>query len=64
MKKIGYTLACKDLGVDCSYVAKGENRGGLMSKAVAHGKKVHGYTDVQLKDPELQKKVKAAVKGV
>jgi predicted small metal-binding protein len=62
VKKMGYTLACKDLGMDCSYVAKAENEEELMSKAVEHGKKVHGYTDEQLKDPELLKKVKAAVK--
>ena len=60
---MGYTLACKDLGVDCSYVAEGKNMKDLMNKAVKHGKKVHGYTDEQLKDPELLKKVKAAVKG-
>jgi len=27
-----------------------------------HAKKVHGYTDEQLKDPEMIKKIKAAIK--
>ncbi len=61
---MGCTLACKDLGVDCSYVAEGKNMKGLMSQAVKHGKEVHGYTDAQLKDPNLLKKVKATVKCV
>ena len=28
----------------------------------AHAKEVHGYTDEQLKDPEMVKKVKAVIK--
>jgi len=33
----------------------------LMADGAKHGKEVHGYTDEQLNDPEMQEKIKAAV---
>ncbi len=59
---MGYKLACRDTGVDCSYVARGETMEQLMADAGKHGKEVHGYTDEQLKSPEMMAKIKAAVK--
>ncbi len=56
------TFACRDLGIDCPYVARGETEEELIADVVKHGKEVHGYTDEQLKDPEMMKKVKSAVK--
>lgn len=56
------TLACKDVGVDCPYVARGETEEELMAAVLKHGKEVHGYTDEQLNDPEMMKKVKSAIK--
>ena len=59
---MGLTLACKDLGTDCPYVARGETEDELMTDGGKHAKEVHGYTDEQLSDPEMVKKIKAAVK--
>lgn len=59
---MGYKLACKDTGVDCPYVARGNTFEEAMENGVKHGKEVHNYTDEQLNDPEMMKKVKAAVK--
>jgi predicted small metal-binding protein len=56
------TFACRDLGIDCPYIARGETEEELIADVVKHGKEVHGYTDEQLKDPEMMKKVKSAVK--
>jgi predicted small metal-binding protein len=56
------TLACRDVGTDCPYVARGETEEELMADIAKHGKEVHGYTEEQLKDPEMMKKVKAAIK--
>ena len=56
------TVACKDLGLDCSYVARGETMEELMADGVKHGKEVHKYTDEQLNDPKMAEQIKAAVK--
>lgn len=57
-----YQLACKDTGVDCPFVAKGETMDKMMDVAVKHVKEIHGYTDEQLNAPEMQKVIKAAIK--
>jgi len=59
---MGLKLACRDLGVDCSYVARGETMEQLTADVAKHAKEVHGYTDEQLKDPKMMEAVKAAVK--
>ncbi|GAH19191.1 unnamed protein product [marine sediment metagenome] len=56
------TLACRDVGVDCPYVSHGETEEKLMAEVAKHAKEVHGYTEEQLEDPEMMKKVKAAIK--
>jgi predicted small metal-binding protein len=56
------TFTCRDVGVDCPYVARGQTEEELMADIAKHAKEVHGYTDEQLKDPEMMKKVKAAIK--
>ena len=56
------TLACRDLGEDCHYVARAETEKELMADAGKHAKEVHGFTDEQLKDPAMMKKIKAAIK--
>ena len=57
-----YTLACKDTGTDCPYVARGENEEEMMKNAVEHVKEVHGYNDEQINDPKMQELVKKAIK--
>lgn len=59
---MAYTLACKDIGTQCPYVARGETMDDIMVDVGQHGKKVHGYTDEQLNDPEMMRKIKAAIK--
>jgi len=56
------TITCRDLGVDCSYVAHGETEKELIADIAKHAKEIHEYTDEQLEDPEMMKKVKAAIK--
>lgn len=59
---MAFKMACKDLGVDCGYTAYGNTEEELMSDVVKHAKKVHKYTDEQINDPEMMKKVKSAIK--
>ena len=58
---MAYTLACKDAGVDCDYVARGETEDELLKNGIKHVKEVHGYTDEQL-TPEFMADVKKLVK--
>ena len=56
-----YTLACKDAGVDCPYVARGETEKEVLQEGIKHVKAAHGYTDEQL-SPEFLGEVKKLVK--
>lgn len=57
-----YTLACRDLGADCPYVARGETTDEVLEDGGKHAKEVHGYTDEQLNDPKMIEELKALVK--
>jgi len=59
---MAYTLACKDAGVDCPYVARGETTEELFEEASKHLKEVHGYTDEQLNDPKMIEEMKKLTK--
>ena len=57
-----YTLACSDTGIKCPYVARGKTMDELWTDAGQHAKSIHSYTDEQLNDPEMLKKLKAVIK--
>lgn len=59
---MAFQVACRDLGMDCDYVAKGQTMDELMMDGAKHGKDVHGFTDEQMQDPALADKLKAAIK--
>ena len=59
---MAYTLACRDSGVDCPYVAQGETEEEMLKDAFKHVKEIHGYTDAQLKDPKFLEKAKKLIK--
>jgi predicted small metal-binding protein len=52
------TLTCRDVGVDCDFVAEGRTEQEVMEKAALHARADHGFTDIP---PELVDKVKAAI---
>jgi len=59
---IGKSLACRDLGTNCDYIARGATEEELLSDIGNHAKESHGFNDEMLKDPELNEKIKAATK--
>ena len=61
---MAYTLACRDLGGDCPYVARGETIDEVVQDGMKHAKEVHGYTYEQLNDPKMIEETKAAIKEV
>jgi predicted small metal-binding protein len=59
---MGFSFACRDVGVACDFVARGETEEEVFAQAAKHAKRVHGYTDAQINDPKMQKQVKEAIK--
>ncbi len=59
---MAFSLACRDTGIDCDFVARGETMEEVLEQGIKHAKETHGYTDEQLNDPEMMEKVKAVVK--
>jgi predicted small metal-binding protein len=51
-------LKCRDVGVDCDFVARGTTVEEVMEKATAHARSDHGFAEIP---PELAEKAKAAV---
>jgi predicted small metal-binding protein len=59
------TLACGDIdsSSNCPFVARAETEEALFTDTAKHAKDVHGYTDEQLNDPELHKKMRSLIKN-
>jgi len=56
-------ISCKAMGDEsCSFKAKGRTKEELLKKVMAHGKKVHGYTEEQMKSPQMMKQFNEALK--
>jgi predicted small metal-binding protein len=59
---MAYTLACKDTGINCPYVSRGETIEEMWEDGAKHIKGAHGYTDEQLNDPKFKEEMKAYIK--
>jgi predicted small metal-binding protein len=53
-------LTCRDVGVDCDFVARGSTVEEVMAKAAEHAAKDHGFAEIP---PELADKAKAAIRN-
>ena len=51
-------LRCRDVGADCSFVARGATEDEVMAKVREHACTDHGFTGIP---PEQADKVKAAI---
>jgi predicted small metal-binding protein len=52
------TVSCREVGVDCDYVAKGETEEEIMKNAGEHAVKDHGYKQEDIMTPEMKEKNK------
>ena len=59
---MGYTLACRDAGVACDFVASGETEEQVLKEGAKHVKEAHGYTDEQLNDPKFLEETRKIIK--
>jgi predicted small metal-binding protein len=54
-------LHCKDAGVDCDFVARGETEDELFQKAAEHGRTAHQMESIS---DELKSKMKLMIRDV
>jgi len=53
------TLNCRDVGVDCDFVAKGETEQEILEQCAEHARTAHGMNEIP---PELAAKVRASIR--
>jgi predicted small metal-binding protein len=54
------TLACRDLGLDCDFIAMGEDADEVLASAADHAEEAHG---INVMPPELLEEARAAIKS-
>ena len=54
-------LRCRDVGVDCDYVARGETDEEVTQKAKEHGQTVHNMKEIP---KEIVQKIQSAIRNV
>ncbi len=52
-------LRCRDVGVDCDFVVRGETEEEILGKAKEHGRKKHNMKEIP---PEMLAKARAAIR--
>lgn len=52
-------IHCRDAGVDCSFIVRGETEEELFRKALEHGEKAHGMTELS---PDLKEKMRKLIR--
>ena len=53
------TLRCRDVGMDCDFVARGNTEEEILKKAAEHARLAHNMNEIP---PELHGKVRAAIR--
>ena len=53
------TVSCRDVGVDCDFVAKGETEQDILQQCAEHARKDHGMTEIPA---ELVDKVRGSIR--
>jgi predicted small metal-binding protein len=56
---LGLSFKCADIGMQCGFETKAENREELMKNIATHAKEAHNITAIA---PDLMMKVTAAIK--
>jgi len=53
------TIRCRDAGVECDYVVRGETEEELFRNALEHGKAFHGMKEIT---KDLQEKMRSLIR--
>jgi predicted small metal-binding protein len=52
-------VSCKDVGVDCDFVMRGETTEDILQQAAEHARTVHNMTEIP---PDIAEKLRGAVR--
>ena len=52
-------VTCRDIGVDCDFVARGETEQDVLEQCAEHGRKEHGMNELP---PDLAEKARGAMR--
>jgi len=52
-------VSCKDVGVDCDFVMRGETDQDILQQAAAHARTAHNMTEIP---PEIAEKLRGAIR--
>lgn len=55
------TLSCRDAGVDCDFVARGETEEEIFRQCAKHGKEAHGMNEIPA---DLVEKMRGLIREV
>ena len=53
------TLTCRDVGMDCDFVATGETESEVMAKAAEHARTDHGFEEIP---PDVAQRAQASIR--
>ena len=56
------TVSCREVGVDCDYVAKGETEEEIMKNAGEYAMRDHGYKQEDIMTPEMKEKIRQHIR--
>jgi len=52
-------ITCRDVGVDCDFVARGQTEQEVLQQCAEHARTAHGMNEIS---PELAEKVRSAIR--
>jgi len=52
-------VSCKDVGVDCDFVIRGETTEDILQQAAEHARTVHNMTEIP---PDVAEKLRGAIR--
>jgi predicted small metal-binding protein len=52
-------VSCKDVGVDCDFVMRGETTEDILQQATEHARTVHNMTEIP---PDVAEKLRGAIR--
>ncbi len=62
IKGLMLTVSCREVGMDCDYVCKGETEEEIMKNAEQHAVQDHHFKVEETLTPEMQEKIKSHIK--